>query len=47
MAELQRTITRLEQTNTELKRTPEECQGELDASRAANRDPTRALKQRG
>ncbi|MFF4392788.1 hypothetical protein ACFY0G_39565 [Streptomyces sp. NPDC001552] len=47
VAELPATITRLEQTNTELKRTLEECQGELDAARAANRDLTRALNQRG
>ncbi|MFE1873144.1 hypothetical protein ACFW9N_19925 [Streptomyces sp. NPDC059496] len=47
VAELQSTITRLEQTNTELKRTLEECQGELDAARAAHRDLTRALNQRG
>lgn len=36
VAELQMTITRLEQTNTELKRTLEDCQGELDA---AGREP--------
>lgn len=47
VGDLQTTITRLEQTNTELKRTLEECQGELDAARAANRDLTRALNQRG
>ncbi|MEU7039272.1 hypothetical protein ABZ958_37290 [Streptomyces sp. NPDC046237] len=47
VAELQSTITRLEQTNAELKRTLEECQGELDAARYANRDLTRALNQRG
>ncbi|MFD7559915.1 hypothetical protein ACFV9E_36055 [Streptomyces sp. NPDC059835] len=47
MADLQTAITRLEQSNTELKRTLEECQGELDAARAANRDLTLALNQRG
>ncbi|MEU9110078.1 hypothetical protein AB0D54_38290 [Streptomyces xanthophaeus] len=47
MTDLQSTITRLEQTNAELKRTLEECQSELDAAPAANRDLTRALNQRG
>ncbi|MCX4808495.1 DUF6262 family protein [Streptomyces sp. NBC_01214] len=47
VGELQSTITQLKQANTELKRTLEECQGELDAARAANRDLTRALNQRG
>ncbi|MFI1647290.1 hypothetical protein ACH4XT_10140 [Streptomyces avidinii] len=47
VGDLQTTITRLEQTNTELKRMLEDCQGELDAARAANRDLTRALNQRG
>ncbi|MFD9419425.1 hypothetical protein ACFWC9_32630 [Streptomyces goshikiensis] len=47
VGDLQTTITRPEQTNTELKRMLEECQGELDAARAANRDLTRALNQRG
>ncbi|MEU3994154.1 hypothetical protein AB0F24_38500 [Streptomyces platensis] len=47
VAELQATITRLEQRNTELIRALEERQAELDAARAANRDLTRALNQRG
>ncbi|WP_329430176.1 DUF6262 family protein [Streptomyces anthocyanicus] len=42
---LERTITRLEQHNIELKSTAEELQAELDAARAANRDLTRALNQ--
>ncbi|MGW7452824.1 hypothetical protein [Streptomyces sp. NPDC054787] len=36
----------LEQTSVELKRDLDERQAELDAARAANRDLTRALKQR-
>ncbi|WP_407841412.1 hypothetical protein ACE1OC_41315 [Streptomyces sp. DSM 116496] len=44
-ADLQATVTRLEQAYTELKRMLEECQGELDAARSANRDLTRALNQ--
>ena len=42
---LQRTITRLEQHNIELKNTVAGLQEELDAARAANRDLTRALNQ--
>ncbi|MFD6179614.1 hypothetical protein [Streptomyces goshikiensis] len=40
-------IARLEQRNVELTRALEERQTELDAARAANRDLTRALNQRG
>ncbi|MFZ3493051.1 hypothetical protein ACODT5_07435 [Streptomyces sp. 5.8] len=40
-------ITQLEQRNIELTRALEERQAELDATRAANRDLTRALNQRG
>ena len=47
VAELTSRITRREQTNVELTRALEERQGELDAARAANRDLTRALNQRG
>lgn len=46
-AELTSRITQLEQRNVELARALEERQGELDAARAANRDLTRALNQRG
>ncbi|MFI6729293.1 DUF6262 family protein [Streptomyces sp. R-74717] len=45
--ELQRTITRLEQKVVDLSATLEEREGDLEASRAANRDLTRALNQRG
>ncbi|MFF3129986.1 hypothetical protein ACFVRD_49425 [Streptomyces sp. NPDC057908] len=45
--ELQRQVTRLEQTNTELSATLEEKEAELEAARAANRELTRALNQRG
>ncbi|MFD8340544.1 DUF6262 family protein [Streptomyces solisilvae] len=45
--ELQRTITRLEQKNTELSSSIEEREAELEAARAANRELTRALNQRG
>ncbi|SEM81127.1 DUF6262 family protein [Streptacidiphilus jiangxiensis] len=45
--ELQRTTARLEQRNVELARTIEERETELEASRAANRELTRALNQRG
>lgn len=47
VAELQSTITRLEQRTTELARALEDRQAELDAARAANRELTRALNQRG
>ncbi|MEV0000468.1 hypothetical protein [Streptomyces sp. NPDC050848] len=47
VAELISRITQLEQRNVELTRALDERQGELDASRAANRDLTRALNQRG
>ncbi|MFJ3840646.1 DUF6262 family protein [Streptomyces sp. NPDC054904] len=45
--ELQRKITRLEQRNVELASALEEARSDLDAARAANRDLTRALNQRG
>lgn len=45
--ELQRKITRLEQRNVELASALEEARSGLDAARAANRDLTRALNQRG
>ncbi|WSR21178.1 DUF6262 family protein (plasmid) [Streptomyces sp. NBC_01207] len=45
--ELQRQITRLEQRNVELASALEEARSDLDAARAANRDLTRALNQRG
>ncbi|MFF3137699.1 hypothetical protein [Streptomyces mirabilis] len=41
--ELQRTITRLEQKVVDLSATLEEREGDLEASRAANRELTRAL----
>jgi hypothetical protein len=45
--ELQRKITRLEQQNVNLTASLEEARSDLDAARAANRDLTRALNQRG
>jgi len=45
--ELQRKITKLEQQNVELTAALEEARSDLDAARAANRDLTRALNQRG
>lgn len=45
--ELQRKITRREQQNVELTAGLEDARSDLDASRAANRDLTRALNQRG
>ena len=45
--ELQRKITRLEQQNIERTATLEETRSDLDAARAANRELTRALNQRG
>lgn len=45
--ELQRKITRREQHNVELTSALEEARSDLDAARAANRDLTRALNQRG
>ncbi|WP_331759472.1 DUF6262 family protein [Streptomyces sp. NBC_01579] len=47
LEELQRTITRLEQKAVDLSATLEEREGDLEASRAANRELTRALNQRG
>ncbi|WP_234334036.1 hypothetical protein [Streptomyces viridochromogenes] len=47
IAELQTTIEHLKQRNAELTQNLEERQAELDAARAANRDLTRALNQRG
>ncbi|WP_055600088.1 hypothetical protein [Streptomyces aureus] len=47
IAGLQGINTNLEQQNVELKRRLEEIQEELDAARAANRDLTRVLNQRG
>ncbi|MET9210103.1 MULTISPECIES: hypothetical protein [Streptomyces] len=47
VAELQSTITRLEQRAVGLTRDLEERQAELEAARAANRELTRALNQRG
>ncbi|MEV4450593.1 MULTISPECIES: hypothetical protein [Streptomyces] len=47
VAELQTRITCLEQHTAELACALEERQAELDAARAANRDLTRALNQRG
>ena len=43
---LERSVTRLEQKNVELKRQLEEALDDLAAARAANRDLTRALNQR-
>ncbi|MFF3989882.1 hypothetical protein [Streptomyces sp. NPDC001601] len=45
--ELQQTIIQLEQRNIELAQALEQRQAELDAARAANRDLTRVLNQRG
>ncbi|MFF7290207.1 DUF6262 family protein [Streptomyces griseorubiginosus] len=45
--ELRQTIIQLEQRNIELAQALEERQAELDAARAANRDLTRLLNQRG
>ncbi|MGP3945496.1 hypothetical protein [Streptomyces sp. 6N106] len=45
--ELRCTITRLEQRNVELASNLEEREAELEAARAANRELTRALNQRG
>ncbi|MEV7980713.1 hypothetical protein [Streptomyces sp. NPDC086519] len=45
--ELQRTITRLEQQTVDLTASLEDTRADLDAARAANRDLTRALNQRG
>ncbi|MFJ8510369.1 DUF6262 family protein [Streptomyces avermitilis] len=45
--ELQRRITRLEQQNVELAGALDEARADLEAARAANRDLTRALNQRG
>lgn len=45
--ELQRQVSRLEQANTELLARLEERNAELEAARAANREPTRALNQKG
>lgn len=47
VVDLSSRLTRLEQRNVELTRALEERQAELDAARAANRDLTRALNQRG
>ncbi|WP_234351350.1 hypothetical protein [Streptomyces sp. XY413] len=47
IADLQATITRLEQQAVELRRSLEDREAELEAARAANRDLTRALNQRG
>ncbi|WP_406467818.1 DUF6262 family protein [Streptomyces sp. NBC_01594] len=44
---LERKVARLEQENVDLKRELEEVRTDLDASRAANRDLTRALNQHG
>jgi hypothetical protein len=45
--ELQRKIIRLEQQNVELTNALDESRSDLEAARAANRDLTRALNQRG
>ncbi|MET7355446.1 hypothetical protein [Streptomyces mirabilis] len=45
--ELQRQVSRLEQTNTELLARLEERDTELEAARAANRELTRAMNQKG
>ncbi|MCX4960284.1 hypothetical protein [Streptomyces virginiae] len=47
IAELSSRVTGLEERNVELTRAMEERQAELGAARAANRDLTRALNQRG
>lgn len=44
---LQRQVSRLEQANTELLARLEERDAELEAARAANRELTRALNQKG
>jgi hypothetical protein len=45
--ELQRQVSRLEQANTELLARLEERDAELEAARAANRELTRAMNQKG
>lgn len=45
--ELQRRVSRMEQANTELLARLEERDAELEAARAANRELTRALNQKG
>ncbi|MFH0179172.1 hypothetical protein ACIA6D_43570 [Streptomyces cacaoi] len=45
--ELQRQVSRLEQANTELSARLEKRDAELEAARAANRELTRALNQKG
>ncbi|WP_336054324.1 hypothetical protein [Streptomyces sp. CA2R101] len=45
--EQRRTITQLEQRNVDLASRLEEREVELEAARAANRELTRALNQRG
>ncbi|NMI55714.1 MULTISPECIES: hypothetical protein [unclassified Streptomyces] len=45
--ELQRQVSRLEQANTELLARLEERDAELEAARAAIRELTRALNQKG
>lgn len=45
--ELQRQVTRLEQAKTDLSARLEEKDAELEAARAANRELTRALNQKG
>ncbi|MGV9245381.1 hypothetical protein [Streptomyces sp. NPDC003710] len=47
VAELQTAVSRLEQRQTELTRQLDDRQVELEAARAANRQLTRALNQRG
>ncbi|WP_330319158.1 DUF6262 family protein [Streptomyces platensis] len=47
IAELQATITRLEEREIELVHQLDDRQAELEAARAANRELTRALNQRG
>ncbi|MFF3617085.1 hypothetical protein ACWD4F_06145 [Streptomyces aureus] len=47
VTELQSRITHLEQRAVDLTRSLDDRQAELDAARAANRDLTRALNQRG
>ncbi|AZP23009.1 hypothetical protein EJC51_47270 [Streptomyces aquilus] len=47
IAELHAAVTHLEQRTVELSRDLEERQAELEAARAANRELTRALNQRG
>ncbi|MET8028571.1 hypothetical protein [Streptomyces avermitilis] len=43
----QRQVSRLEQANTDLSAALEEGDAELEAARAANRELTRALNQKG